>query len=459
MFYVSKNCKNRSLYLQRQITTKLLEKLKQHIDTNFSFLRDKKLLIAISGGLDSVVLTHLFKQLEFSISLAHCNFNLRGKESDTDELFVEKLGKNLELSTYIIGFDTNSYATKNKLSTQLAARELRYNWFHKLVEEHQFDYVLTAHHADDNLETFIINLSRGTGLEGLTGIPAINKNVVRPLLIFSRTEIEQFAKDNAIEWREDQSNASTKYILNKIRHQILPVLKEINPSLLDSFKKTTENLQESQQIINDAVESAKKKIVCTDDNGIFKFDISEIIKLSNPKAYLFELLKSSGFTEWNDVENLLTAQPGKLVFSKTHRLLKDRDFLFLTEIKSDNDTSEYLIQEGDTEITLPFPLKLQVTSEISVLDSTTVYLDLDKISFPLTIRRWKKGDYFYPIGMQGKKKLSKFFKDQKYSIIDKENAWLLCSENQIVWIVKKRQDKRFIADVISSNILKLHITH
>jgi tRNA(Ile)-lysidine synthase len=437
----------------------LLEKLKQHIDTNFSFLRDKKLLIAISGGLDSVVLTHLFKQLEFSISLAHCNFNLRGKESDTDELFVEKLGKNLELSTYIIGFDTNSYATKNKLSTQLAARELRYNWFHKLVEEHQFDYVLTAHHTDDNLETFIINLSRGTGLEGLTGIPAINKNVVRPLLIFSRTEIEQFAKDNAIEWREDQSNASTKYIRNKIRHQILPVLKEINPSLLDSFKKTTENLQESQQIINDAVESAKKKIVCTDDNGIFKFDISEIIKLSNPKAYLFELLKSSGFTEWNDVENLLTAQPGKLVFSKTHRLLKDRDFLFLTEIKSDNDTSEYLIQEGDTEITLPFPLKLQVTSEISVLDSTTVYLDLDKISFPLTIRRWKKGDYFYPIGMQGKKKLSKFFKDQKYSIIDKENAWLLCSENQIVWIVKKRQDKRFIADVISSNILKLHITH
>ena len=200
-----------------------------------------------------------------------------------------------------------------------------------MVVKHSFDFVLTAHHADDNLETFIINLSRGTGLEGFTGIPAINKNIVRPLLTFSRDEIEQFAKENTIEWREDQSNASTKYVRNKIRHQIIPVLKEINPTLLNSFQKTTDNLKGSQQIVNDTITQVKKKVIRIDENGITKLAISELQKLSNLKAYLFELLKSYSFTEWNDIENLLSAQSGKQVFSKTHRLLKDRDFLLLTE--------------------------------------------------------------------------------------------------------------------------------
>ena len=200
----------------------MLQKLAKHIDEQFPFLKEKKLLVAISGGVDSVVLTHLLHQLHFNISLAHCNFNLRGTESDLDEVFVKELGESLNIQTFTTHFNTNKYAVKNKLSTQLAARELRYNWFNSLSQENIFDYILTAHHADDNLETFIINLSRGTGLEGLTGIPPINENIVRPLLVFPREEIVTFAKNNNIEWREDKSNAETKYLRNKIRHQPSP---------------------------------------------------------------------------------------------------------------------------------------------------------------------------------------------------------------------------------------------
>jgi len=436
----------------------MLEKLKQNITSQFPFLKGKKLLIAISGGLDSVVLTQLFHSLNFDISLAHCNFHLRGLESDADEEFVKNIGKKLALETFTTGFNTNEYASTNKTSTQIAARELRYHWFQELVVKHQFEYVLTAHHADDNLETFLINLSRGTGLEGLTGIPAINNTIVRPLLIFSREEIEQFANKNRIEWREDQSNASTKYVRNKIRHQIIPILKELNPTVLNSFQKTTANLKGSQQIINDTITQVKKKVISADENGITKLNIAVIQKLSNPKAYLFELLKSYYFTEWNDIENLLSAQSGKHVFSKTHRLLKDRDFLLLTEVPAQKKLSEILITKNTKEIFDPFHLRLENVSEIQQLHENTLFLDADKLTFPLKLRKWEKGDSFYPIGMQGKKKLSKFFKDEKYSLITKENTWLLCSENQIVWIVGKRQDRKFNATKTSSNILKIHIT-
>ena len=217
----------------------MIQKLQKHINTNFTFLKSKKLLIAISGGLDSVVLTHLFSELKYDISLAHCNFNLRGTESDLDTKFVNNLSQKSYNQIFINYFETEKYAKEHKLSTQISARDLRYHWFQELAIEHQFDYILTAHHSDDNLETFLINLTRGTGLDGFTGIPAINENIVRPLLPFSREEILKYAIENKIEWREDASNASTKYIRNKIRHQVIPVLKEINPSLLETFAKTS----------------------------------------------------------------------------------------------------------------------------------------------------------------------------------------------------------------------------
>ena len=209
----------------------MLQKFSNYIQQNLPFLKDKKLLVAISGGIDSVALTTLLSKLGFAISLAHCNFNLRGKESDLDEEFVKKLGEKLNARVHTKQFKTKEIAQENKQSTQITARNLRYHWFSELVEQNSFDYVLTAHHADDNIETFLINLTRGTGLDGLTGIPQINGNIVRPLLPFSQKEISTFIKETAIEWREDKSNATTKYIRNKIRHQVIPSLKEINPSL------------------------------------------------------------------------------------------------------------------------------------------------------------------------------------------------------------------------------------
>lgn len=437
----------------------MIQKLLQHITNQLPFLKGKKLLITVSGGLDSVVLTQLFHSLHFNISLAHCNFNLRALESDKDEDFVKNIGKNLDIEVFSTSFNTNEFASKNKISTQIAARELRYNWFQELTEKHQFDYVLTAHHADDNLETFLINLSRGTGLEGLTGIPTVNKNIVRPFLIFSREEIEKYAKENTIAWREDQSNASTKYIRNKIRHQIIPILKEINPTLLNSFQKTTDNLKGSQQIVKDSIAQLKKKVISVDENGTTTLTISAIQKLSNSKAYLFELLKPYGFTEWNDIRNLVSAQSGKQVFSKTHRLLKDRDLLLLSKLVLQKESLEISITKSTKEILNPIHITFENVSKIEQSGKKSIFLDLEKLTFPLTLRKWEEGDYFYPIGMQGKKKLSKFFKDEKYSLLDKENTWLLCSENQIVWITGKRQDRRFTANTTSSHILKTQISH
>ena len=434
----------------------MLEKLKQHINQKFSFLQEKKLLIAISGGVDSVVLTHLLNQLNFDISLAHCNFNLRGFESDKDEVFVKELGKKLNLKTFTTSFDTEKYASENSLSTQVAARNLRYNWFDEIINEHKFDFVLTAHHADDNLETFLINLTRGTGLEGFTGIPELNKNIARPLLIFSRDEIEKFATENNIDWREDKSNASNKYARNKIRNLVVPILKEINPTLLDSFQKTIENLQESQQLIDDSISGFKKKVVEKSENGNLKIDISKVQETNNPKAYLYQLLKEFGFTAWNDITNLLTAQSGKEVVSKTHRLIKDRDFLILSEIGKNITKNTLLIDETIQEITNPIHLKIATISKFEKENKTIIYVDKNNISFPLTLRKWQNGDFFYPKGMQGKKKVSKYFKDEKFSTIDKENTWLLCtSSNEIIWVIGHRQDQRFLASKNCSSILRI----
>jgi tRNA(Ile)-lysidine synthase len=434
----------------------MIQKFTTHLNQNFLFLKDKKLLIAISGGLDSVVLYQLLATLHIDISLAHCNFNLRGKESDLDEEFVDNLSQKTSNQIFIKSFDTEKHSKENKLSTQIAARDLRYTWFQELAEEHNFDFILTAHHADDNLETFLINLTRGTGLEGFTGIPKINGNIVRPLLPFSREEILKYAKEHNIEWREDASNASTKYTRNKIRHQVIPVLKEINPSLLSSFEKTLENLQESQQILEDRIDKVSLEIIET-KGAITKLNIDKIQQLSNPKAYLYQLLKNHSFTEWNDVYDLLSAQSGKQVFSKTHRLLKDRHFLLLNrkEVSSSIKVS-FEIAENQSEITKPIHLTFEEIQEKSTENKQTIYVDKDLLKYPLLVRKWQNGDYLYPSKMQGKKKLSKFFKDDKFSLLEKENTWLLCNaDNEIIWVINHRQDRRFSTKPSTQSTLKI----
>lgn len=435
----------------------MIDKIHAHLDLNFPFLKGKKLLLAISGGIDSMVMIHILKSLGYTISIAHCNFGLRGEESIDDEKFVAGYAHANNIPYFVIRFDTQRFADDAKLSVQLAARQLRYAWFKELLEQKNLDYLVTAHHLDDSLETFLINFSRGTGLEGLTGIPQQNGNIVRPLLPFTRNEIEAYATVNNITWREDSSNTSDKYLRNKLRHDVVPVLKKLNPSFMQSFALTITHLQEVQSLAEDAAILIYKQVV-TEKEGGKEFDIAQLKRLPNYKAYLYQWLRPFGFTAWNDVYSLPDAQSGKQVFSRNFRLLKDREALILEPLKQQDDKT-YEITSWQHEIHIPLGLRLRpVDKVLKNSGSREVYLDADKLKFPLFVRKWKEGDYFYPAGMKGqRKKVSKYFKDEKLSLSQKENTWLLCSGNEIAWVIGKRADNRFTANETTTQIIQIEV--
>jgi tRNA(Ile)-lysidine synthase len=403
------------------------------------------------------VLTHLCKEAGINISLAHCNFNLRGKESDEDENFVLNLGDAMGTDVFIESFETEAYAREKKISIQMAARELRYHWFEELRETLQFDHVFTAHHANDNLETVLINFVRGTGLEGLTGIPASNGYIIRPLLPFSRKEIEDYARNAHIKWREDSSNESNKYFRNKIRNQVIPLLEELNPQLLESFANTRKHLEQSSLLIEDYISAIFPRIAKEEDYG-YRFKIKMLRTVPNLRAVMYELFKSFGFTEWDDVHGLLEAHPGKIVYSKTHRLIRDREDLLLTTIPSEVD-KRFGISEEEEVVMLPIgTFQLEEVDEISEVAKNAIFVDKKKLQFPLEVRKWETGDYFFPFGMKGKKKLSKFFKDEKLSLPEKENCWVLQSGGSIVWVIGYRPDARFAISDDSKSILRITYT-
>ena len=404
----------------------MVEKLKNHCNQHFPFLKQKKVLLAVSGGLDSMVLVYLFQQLHYEIGVAHCNFQLRGLESFEDQNFIQNYAKANSIPIFITQFDTQAFAQDYKLSIQVAARELRYNWFYELLETQNFDYVLTAHHADDNLETFLINLSRGTGLDGLTGIPEQNDKVIRPLLAFSRQEMEAYAKQNAIQWREDSSNASDKYLRNKIRHDVVPILKELNTDFIASFQKTQDYLQQAQMMAEDASIMVYQQVAKEIGEDIH-FDLKKLKKLPNYKSYLYQWLREFGFSAWDDVYDLVDSQSGKQIFSSHFRLLKNRDYLVLCPLDFTDSKREYFITKNQKEVKVPLNLSICKVTDISDTTIESIFVDEMKLEFPLVLRRWKEADSFQPFGMKGKsKKVSKFFKDEKLSLIEKEKTWLLC---------------------------------
>jgi tRNA(Ile)-lysidine synthase len=434
----------------------MLHQFQNHLHDTFPFLADKKLLLAISGGIDSMVMVHLLQQTKFQIGIAHCNFQLRGLDSFDDQKFVQDYADDNNIPLYSTTFDTNSFAEDYRISIQMAARELRYNWFYELLENENYDYILTAHHADDNLETFIINLSRGTGLDGLSGIPEINDRVIRPLLCFSRQEIETYAKQNEVLWREDSSNASTKYMRNKIRHDLIPILKDINPDFLKSFQTTQAYLQEAQQMVADASILIYQQVAKEEQDQIH-FNLKKLQQLPNYHSYLYSWLKDYGFSDWNAINDLIESQSGKVVFSSSFRLLKDRTSLILS---SQNEITNdcFYIEKGQNEVKIPLNMTLCKVSDISPSSNSSIFVDEDKLSFPLQVRKWELGDLFQPSGMNGQtKKLSKLFKDEKMSLFEKESIWLLCSNQQIVWVIGIRADERFKIDNSTKNIIKISL--
>lgn len=422
----------------------MLTQLQNHLDQNFPFLKDKKLLLAVSGGVDSMVLLDLFRLLPYDFAVAHCNFKLRDKASDLDEELVLDYCSKYEIECFSKHFNTEEYAVLNKQSIQIAARELRYRWFADLLKDNGCHYLLTAHHLDDSVETFLINFTRGTGIDGLLGIPETNDNIIRPLLLFSRVQIQEYAIQEQIPWREDASNATTKYLRNKIRHDVIPILKSKNDDFLNSFKQTIFNLNEAKNLMEDACDLVKKQ-VSIPSKYILEIAIDKLRQHQNYRAYLYQWLKNYEFKAWDDIYNLIDSETGKKVYSERFVILKNRNSIILDRIQPELD-SFFLIFEQDNSIVTPISLifeRLKFENYENIAKNE-IFLDHDKLIYPLKLRNKKEGDYFFPIGMNGKKKVSKFFKDEKFSMLDKQNTWILENGNQeIIWIIGHRMDERY----------------
>lgn len=434
----------------------MLASFQNHLQQNFPFLWQKKIILAISGGIDSVVLAHLLHGLDIPFLMAHCNFQLRGEESEGDQRFVEALSHQLSAPLAVKRFETKAYGKAHGLNTQLAARVLRYEWFETLRKEKGYDYVLTAHQANDSWETFLINTSRGTGLKGLLGIPAQNGAILRPLLPFSREEIHAFATENHICWREDSSNSSDAYTRNKIRHHLSPILKEIHPLFFKNFEKTQSLLQLTYDFLQESISQYRKE--CFTMGNPIVFLIEKLRTHPHRRFLLHELLSPYGFTDVNALERFLQASTGKYLASDTHRLLSNRGQWLISEIHETPSPAFYL-QEIDQAIDFPIALSWKKVSQAEPSGAEVIYIDKEKIQFPLCLRKRKEGDLFFPYGMGGQKKvLRKYFKDEKYSLYDKENQWLLTdSTDQILWVVGRRADERFRTTPHTKEILCIRL--
>ena len=420
------------------------------IDKKLLCQRDDKLLIAISGGADSVALFLCLKELGYDIELAHCNFNLRGEESDNDEEFVKQLADNFGVRLHLKSFDTEKYANGNKVSIQVAARDLRYKWFNELLVDNNLNYIAVGHHKNDDVETFFINLTRGSGLKGLLGIKPKNNNIIRPLLCVSRLEIETYLLAFKQSFREDSSNKTVKYLRNKIRYELIPLLTEINPSIQKTISNEIEILEGVFQVFEEQIESKRKKIV-QNENGIFKLKITDVQKLNPLNIYLYEFLNPYGFSEVNQIIKALNTQSGKQFFSKNYQLNIDREYILIFKISKENLSFEIL--ENQHKISTPFTMELSKSTDRKVVkDRVIAKLDFDKLKFPLVLRKWKQGDKFMPLGMPTFKKVSDFFIDNKYSLIAKQQQWILCSADDIIWIVGDRIDDRFKITTQTKNV-------
>ena len=427
-------------------------KVQQFITEKSLFIREDKLILGISGGADSVCLMHVFLELGYSFELAHCNFNLRGEESDADENFVQELAKKYQLKIHVKQFDTLAYAAENKISTQMAARDLRYAWFEKLQIKLNAKYLAIAHHANDDVETFFINLVRGSGLKGFLGIKEKNNLIVRPLLVVSRLEIEQYLKERDIVYREDSSNASVKYLRNKIRHELMPLLAQMNPSIQETVKDEMRILEGVAQIYASKIEEVRKDLT-QEKNGIVQLEISALLALKPLHIYLYELLSAYGFYSVEAISKALQGQSGKQFFSSTHQLVVDRENIFISILNKENEVFE--ITEKTTSLVHPQVINFKVMADKTIIyDNNIAQFDVEKLKFPLTLRKWKEGDKFMPLGMKKFKKLSDFFIDNKFSIIDKQEQWLLCSGVDIVWVLGCRIDERY---KLESNTKKVYI--
>lgn len=440
----------------------MLESFKQFIENNCSCSRNDKILLAVSGGADSVVMAHLFKKTSFDFAIAHCHFGLRGKDADEDALFVKQMAADMKVPFYLKDFDTQTYARQKNISLQMAARQLRFTWFSVLATEKNYIFVALAHNKNDSAETMLINLMRGTGIKGLHGILPINDIYIHPLLFAERSEIEKWAKENNIEYRTDKTNFEDKYLRNSLRLKVFPILKKINPSVFDSFYRTAENIYQIEQIAEEKIKEAAQSIVTYKHKHIY-INKSALLKQKQNTAYLYAFINELGFnfSQVQDIIMVLTRQPGQIFYSPTHRLLNDRAYLIVDTLDNKNNKKEYLIEKDMQQLnTADFVLNFTVIPyspdmNLKTSDANTAFFDYDKLKFPLKVRRWKKADAFCPFGMNNKKKISDFLIDNKVSMFEKEKVTVLMSGNDIVWLIGYRNDNRFRITSGTKNVLKI----
>ncbi len=439
----------------------MLGRIKSYIYEHELFRKGDRIILTVSGGIDSIAMLDLLLKQGYTCCIAHCNFQLRKEESDGDEEFVRSLAEKYGIPIFVRRFETSEYAEINKISVQMAARELRYDWFEELRQEQFYDWIATAHNKNDIIETFLLNLSRGTGIQGLTGIKNKSGRLIRPLLFASREEIKKYAVSNDLDWREDSSNASTKYSRNKIRHNIIPLFEEINPKFSDTLVDNIRKLRESEDIYISAIREKRNEFIFR-EAGYSYIPLNVIIGLQPIDTWVYELLRDFNFTQGvvNDIIRSLDGPTGKQFFSVSHRIVKDREKLLIHPIREEN-YKRFYIEDPYREISEPIPLEMDVivNSPDFRIPSTPeiACLDFDLLEFPLMLRKWEAGDYFRPLGMKNIKKLSDFFIDIKLSIPEKENTWILQSGNEIAWIVGLRIDDHFKIRPDSKKILKISI--
>ncbi|NDV67629.1 tRNA lysidine(34) synthetase TilS [Dysgonomonas sp. 25] len=433
----------------------MLQKVRKYIEQHALIAPRAKVVIGLSGGADSIAMLDILMRLDYDCIAAHCNFHLRGDESDRDALFVKGICEANNIPLHMVDFETEQYAAGKSISIEMAARELRYQWFEKLRNEVKADYIAVAHHRDDSIETVLLNLIRGTGIRGLTGIPVRNGAIIRPLLCLSREEILAYIAERSLSYVDDHTNSEDIYTRNRIRLKVLPLLETINPSVRDSIAQTAQYLSQAEHIYTDYVESAKQAVF---DGG--KIDIALLQQQSEPEAVLFEILYDYGFHSdvTRQVYFSLDSLSGKVFLSDTHKLVKDRDFLLLSALNKESEQAVYEVSATGIDAPVRLIMAKHPTSGVQIEKHPNIlYLDYNKLQFPLKLRRWERGDWFIPFGMTGKKKVSDYFSDNKFSLIDKENTWLLCNGEDIIWVVGHRSDNRYRIGADTKTVLQISL--
>lgn len=425
----------------------MLQDFIKYIEENNLVKKDDRVLMAVSGGIDSMVMADLFIKSGTRSGIAHCNFCLRGRESYKDEELVSKYASANKIPFFSTRFKTKYYAHEKGISVQMAARELRYKWFEEIRKKNRYSCIAIAHNLNDNIETLLINLTRGTGIAGLTGIKSSGERIIRPLLFATRESIEDYCKTHKIKYREDKSNTETKYTRNKIRHLVIPVLKEINPSIEATLNQTAERMREVNEIYRGYIDSIRKNSFEQREEAVV-LDLHLIEPFLHNKTILFELLRPYGINNSNldDLLNVISGKTGGQLFTQKYRIIKNRKEIIISG-HSQNGNENIRINNS-AELNLAPGIEsariINISSSYVVpTDYNSGCFDSQKISFPLIMRKWRPGDFFYPFGMNQKKKLSDYFIDRKFSRLEKEKVRILESGDKIVWIIGEKIDNRF----------------